>query len=192
MAFTSGLESALDGVLGDEPLDLVRRIEHHTRTLDRNVRLTQMADAKAAPVLALQASLAAVAATQVNEIMTLFGDGRVLSAFSFLLLVVYVIGGAGGWMQAALVYLPRAPKPGLRARHGTSIVYFDDIQAMSFDEFAERSRHMRATELEIDLLRQVHVVAGIAAEKMRRVQLAFMASGIALSGWIALILLARI
>jgi hypothetical protein len=40
-----------------------QRIEHHTRTLDRVIRMTQMADQKVAPVLALHVSLAAVTVT---------------------------------------------------------------------------------------------------------------------------------
>src|SRR5690348_16607287 len=45
-----------------------QRIEHHTRTLDRAIRITQMADAKVAPVLALHVSLAAIAVTQGGDI----------------------------------------------------------------------------------------------------------------------------
>ena len=183
--------SPLRGDPHDDRIPPVERIEHHTRTLDRNILLTYMADAKAAPVLALHATLAAIAVSQTAEVRRLVDRGGPTTLAAGLLLALYVLTSAGSFLLSMFVYMPRAPHPGARARHGHSLVYFDDIPATPLDEFRERSRTTGATELEEDILRQVHTVAGIAARKMRLVQHSLLASGGAIAAWLVLMVWAR-
>src|ERR1035437_6531128 len=75
-----------------------QRIEHHTRTLDRAIQITQMADAKVAPVLALHVSLAAVTVTQAS------GLGELLRANGYPMVetvVAWLLGYAVASMIAA-------------------------------------------------------------------------------------------
>jgi len=176
---------------GGDAIPPVERIEHHTRTLDRNILLTYMADAKAAPILALHATLAAIAVSQTPEVRRLLERDGAAGLAAGLLLALYALTSAGSFVLSMLVYMPRAPHPGARARHGHSLVYFDDIQATPADEFLERSRTVRPADLEDDVLRQVHTVAAIAARKMRFVQHSFLASGATLAAWLVLMVWAR-
>ena len=169
----------------------VERNEHPPRPPDRNILLTYMADAKAAPILALHATLAAIAVSQTPEVRRLLERDGAAGLAAGLLLALYALTSAGSFVLSMLVYMPRAPHPGARARHGHSLVYFDDIQATPADEFLERSRTVRPADLEDDVLRQVHTVAAIAARKMRFVQHSFLASGATLAAWLVLMVWAR-
>ena len=87
--------SPLRGDPHDDRIPPVERIEHHTRTLDRNILLTYMADAKAAPVLALHATLAAIAVSQTAEVRRLVDRGGPTTVAAGLLLALYVLTSAG-------------------------------------------------------------------------------------------------
>jgi hypothetical protein len=111
---------------------ILARLDQHSKTLDRAVRLTQMADAKTAPVLALQATLAAVTVSQsaaVGELMDLGDHPDWWVALSGLTLMAYVVMALVACVLGILVYLPRAPRA-LRETHqeARSLVYFDDIR----------------------------------------------------------------
>src|SRR5262249_15479159 len=122
-----------------------QRIEHHTRTLDRAIRITQMADAKVAPVLALHVSLAAIAVTQGGGIGRLLqGVGHTFAAtwVAWMLLIVYVVAALVASFFVIVVYVPTAPRRGAARTHMNSLFYFDDIQDMPVEEFEYRSVRM--------------------------------------------------
>ena len=178
------------GFLGPED-----RIEHHTRTLDRAIQLTFIADAKAAPVLALQATLAAVTVSQIGSLGELF-DGSNHSAggvaLAWVLLAGYVATAAVAWVLASLVFVPRAPRRNATPPESRSRVYFDDIRATPAADFRERGKLIHEEELEDDLLTQVHVVSTIAGVKFAQVQRAFIASAASLVFWLTLLIWARV
>ena len=69
--------------------------------------------------------------------------------------------------MAAWVYMPTHP------RTGASLIYFEDIAAMSGETFAQRAKEMSPDAIEDQLLSQIHTVSQIASAKMRRVRCAF-------------------
>ena len=172
-----------------------QRIEHHTRTLDRAIRITQMADAKVAPVLALHVSLAAIAVTQGGELGRLLegvGYTTVVAISAWLLLFAYVFAALVASFFVIVVYVPTAPRRGAARTHSNSIFYFDDIQAMPVDDFETRSTRMDIDLAERDVIRQAHTVSRIASDKLIGVQRAYLFSAIALFAWMMLILLTKL
>ena len=83
--------------------------------------------------------------------------------------------------MAASVYLPRTP------RSGVSLIYFEDISAMSYEEFESRARKMTPADIERQLLQQTHTVSRIASAKMNRVRLTYLISAPSVGLWIALL-----
>jgi hypothetical protein len=172
-----------------------QRIEHHTRTLDRAIRITQMADAKVAPVLALHVSLAAIAVTQGGELGRLLrgmGHPVALAICAWVLLFVYVVAALVASFFVIVVYVPTAPRRGAARTHANSIFYFDDVQAMPVDDFETRSIRMDIDVAERDVIRQAHTVSRIASDKLIGVQRAYLFSAVALFAWMLLILLAKL
>lgn len=123
------------------------RLRSHYESLSRALAFTRAADAKAAPVLALQvAILGALAARFERLIPALLAT-------------------------AARVYIPVNPPA------GGSLVYFEDIAATSREQFARRAREVSPDTIEEQLFGQIHTVSKIAGLKMRRVRRAFRLSG---------------
>ena len=180
---------------GGEQLSQWHRIEHATRTLDRAVRMTQMADAKVAPVLALHATLAAVTVSQsagLGDVLSADGVEMWRTVVAWVTLAAYIALSLLAFRQVAIVYIPTAPVRGKRKTHGHSLFYFDDIQAMDFVEFASRSRSVDLDALEEDVLHQVHVVSSISASKLGRVQTAYTFSGLTLISWMIFMVVTRV
>lgn len=172
-----------------------QRIEHHSRTLDRAIRITQMADAKVAPVLALHVSLAAVTVTQSSGLGDLlFADGHsaAMAAAGWLLLALYAVASAIAAFYVTVVYVPTAPRRGAARTHENSLFYFDDIQAMAIDDFEQRSIDLDIELAERDVIRQAHTVSKIASDKLLGVQRAYMFSAATLLAWMPLAVLQRI
>lgn len=166
-----------------------QRIEHHTRTLDRAVRMTQLADGKVAPILALHASLAAVTVTQssgIGALLTADGHAPGMAVLAWALLVLYAVSSLVATWHVARVYVPTAPN---ERAHGDSVFYFDDIRAMGMARYQERSRTATWDELEDDVLNQTFVVCSVASRKLRGVQRAYIFSALALAAWLPLIVL---
>lgn len=167
------------------------RIDQHAKTLDRAVHLTQMADAKTAPVLALQATLAAVTVSQSNAVGQLLNPDQhslALVIFAGFVLALYACTALLSCILGVLVYLPRAPRAGNVERHDpVSLVYFDDIRRMSKDSFREKATAVAMDEFEQDILSQVHTVSGVAALKMAYVRLALFATIVCFLSWLPLV-----
>ncbi|MFN0096329.1 MAG: Pycsar system effector family protein [Dehalococcoidia bacterium] len=172
-----------------------QRIESHTRTLDRAIRMTQMADQKAAPVLALHVSLAAVTVSQSGQLgAVLRADGHTewLAGAGWALLLAYACAALLAAWYIVIIYVPTAPRRGAARTHLGSIFYFDDIQAMPVDEFERLSIDMDIDNAERDVIRQVHTVSTIASTKLVGVQRAFFWSALALGAWLPLIVIGRL
>ena len=167
-------------------IEVTDRASDYFRTLDRMIRLTSLADTKAAPVLAAQATVAAVTVTQAYKVQDLVRDAApgtlvIVGLLSALYLVSTVISMA----LTLRVFLPRdAPGQG-------SLLYFADIANMPVEDFVRESRALSDDDLERDALVQTHIVASIAARKFRRVRIALLLMIAALAGWLPLMAMAN-
>ena len=161
-----------------------KRLNSHYESLSRSIAFTRSADAKAAPVLALQiAILGALAARFEKLIPALFAAPWCFEmAVLWVVLIAFVGFMFATVVTAARVYMPTHP------RTGQSLIYFEDIAAMRSEEFVKRSKEMSSDVIEEQLLSQIHIVSRIASAKMRRVRCAFWLSGPSLA--LGLILLA--
>ena len=161
------------------------RLKSHYESLQRTIRFVRTADTKAAPVIALQIALAGALATRSERLLSIITQCQLDLEWAALVVVasVYVACAAVSVAIAASVYFPVTP------RAGGSLIYFEDIAAMTYERFKERSMRMTPEEIELQLLDQIHRVSSIASSKMRRVRCAFALSvpasilGIGLLGW---------
>ena len=160
------------------------RLNSHYESLSRSIAFTRSADAKAAPVLALQiAILGALAARFEKLIPALFAEPWCFErAFLWVFLCAYLVFMGAAVAIAARVYMPTHPHT------GQSLIYFEDIAAMQSEAFVKRAKEMSPDTIEEQLLSQIHIVSRIASAKMSRVRLAFLLSGPSL--FLGLILLA--
>ena len=113
------------------------RLNSHYESLSRCIAFTRSADAKAAPVLALQiAILGALAARFEKLIPALFAEpwcfdkSVSLGRSDALTLASWAPPSA----MAAWVYIPMHP------RTGESLIYFEDIAAMQSEAFVKRAK----------------------------------------------------
>jgi Family of unknown function (DUF5706) len=167
-------------------LEVSDRASDYLRTLDRMIRLTSLADSKAAPLLAVQATLAAVAATQFHKIVDLVRDGNAAEIVAALLLgIVYVSCTVISTASTLSVFLPK-DAPGQN-----SLLFFADIAHMPLKEFVERSMALSDEDLERDALEQTHIVARLAAVKFQQVRRALLIMIGALIAWLGLMALAN-
>ncbi len=162
-------------------IEVTDRTSDYLRTLDRMIRLTSLADSKAAPLLAAQATLAAVTATQLHKMVDLVRDGAVGEIIAVALFgLVYVACTAISTMLTLQVFLPKnAPGQG-------SLLFFADIASMPLEEFVERSMALRDEEMERDALEQTHIVARLASAKLQQVRWALFIMIGALAAWLGL------
>lgn len=161
------------------------RLKSHYESLQRTIRFVRTSDTKAAPVIALQIALAGALATRSERLLPIITQCQLDLEWAALVVVaiVYVACAATSVAIAASVYVPMTP------RAGGSLIYFEDVAAMSYERFKERSTRMTPDDIERQLLDQIHRVSRIASSKMRRVRCAFALSapasilGIVLLGW---------
>ena len=159
------------------------RLRSHYESLSRVIRFTRTADAKAAPVLALQVALFGGLTTRFEDLYAIVASepwdaerGVVIglaAVYGLLLSVVILL--------AALVYMP------MNARTNQSFIFFEDIAAMEFQEFQSKARNMSSSLIEHQLLDQVHRVSKVASTKMRRVRWAILLSLPAIALWFVLL-----
>ena len=159
------------------------RLKSHYESLSRAIGFTRAADAKAAPVLALQVALVGTLAARMEGLWIIlteppYSAEMVAVAVLLALYVVLLITSMG---FAAAVYIPRNSKT------GRSLIYFVDIAALPFEAFEERSRQMDSDAIERQLVDQVHVVSGIASAKMHWVRWAYIVSGPSVLLWAILL-----
>lgn len=163
-----------------EPMSAPERVALHNSTLERILYLTQLADAKAAPVLALHAGLAGVTIATVDRFEPLMHERAWLVALAIGLMVLYTASAAGASFLTLLIYYP-AVRPTRK-----SLTFFADIRELSPAEFAARSRGTSFEDVEADLLSQVHISSEIIGEKFDQLKWAFTLSGLSLAAWVPL------
>ncbi len=159
------------------------RLKSHYESLSRAIGFTRAADAKAAPVLALQVALVGTLAARMEGLWAIISanSSGVEAVALSVLLGLYGLFLVATIAVAANVYIPRNP------RTGKSLIYFEDIGAMPLEFFEGQARQMDAQAIEGQLLEQVHSVSRVASIKMHRVRLAFYLSGPAVLLWVVLL-----
>ena len=75
----------------------------------------------------------------------------------------------------------------MNAKTGGSLIFFEDIAAMGWEEFQSGSRNMSYDLIERQLLHQIYVVSQVVSFKMRRVRWAIILSLPAVLVWAALL-----
>ena len=114
------------------------RLRSHYESLARVIRFTRTADAKAAPVLALQVALLGALATRFEELYRMIASGP-WDAERMAVIGLTVIYGCLLALEvslAAWVYTP------MNAKAGGSLIFFEDIVAMEWAEFQSAARNM--------------------------------------------------
>ena len=160
------------------------RLKAHYESLSRAIAFTRSADAKAAPVLALQVAILGALAARFEKLFLALSveSWNFDEAVLWVVLISYALCMIATVTTAARVYMPTHP------RTGESLIYFEDIAAMQNELFAQRAKEMSPDTIEEQLLSQIHIVSQIASGKMHRVRRAFWLSGPSLA--FGLILLA--
>ncbi len=149
------------------------RLKSHYESLSRCIAFTRAADAKAAPVLALQiAILGALAARFEKLIPAFFVESWCFErALLWVILGAYLVFMGAAVTMAARVYMPT------HRRTGESLIYFEDIAAMQSEAFMKRAKEVSLDTIEEQLLSQIHIVSKIVSAKMRKVRYALLLSG---------------
>lgn len=148
------------------------RLRTHHESLSRLVEFTKSADYKAAPILAVHIALGGALTARFENLLACM-DGFPSDPASSLLValtVLYVGFILVSFWMAAKVFFPITDLP---RGHSDSLVYFEDIQAMSPETFTERATQMDTDEIERQLLQQIHAVSHVVSTKMARVKWAF-------------------
>ena len=114
--------------------ELEERLRSHYESLSRVIRFTRTADAKAAPVLALQIALVGALATRFEELYNMMVSGTWDAERTAVigLAIVYGLLLTAVIVLAAWVYLPK------NAQTCRSLIFFEDIGGMEWGEFSLR------------------------------------------------------
>ena len=159
------------------------RFRSHYASLSRAIGFTKAADAKVGPVLALQVALAGTLAARMGGLWEILagssGSGSAVAVG--ILLVLYAVSLLASIVMSVVVYIPRNP------RTGGSLIYFEDIAALSVEEFSQQSKRMDAEEIESHLLQQVHAVSHVASTKMKWARWAYIAGVPSVMLWVVLL-----
>ena len=158
------------------------RLRSHYESLTRAIRLVRTTDSKAAPVLALQIALVGTLAARADKLLAIVSQSPwgientvLLGLVAFYAVLVLVVVTLAAW-----VYVPINPKT------GKSLIYFEDIAVLNYEDFESRAKAMTDEDIETDLLDQIHRVSHIARVKMGWVRWAFYFSAPAVLLWLAL------
>lgn len=182
---TGSVRPGITPVTASDPESAARieRNKVHTATLERVIGFTRVADAKAAPLIALQTTLAGLLLGQTKQIVALCADtSHAFSPYVVAGLVgIYVFSAVTSWIYAARVYVPLIPPA------GGSLIYFEDIRAMARTDFKARSAGLGPTALEEALLDQIFRVSEIASRKFGWVRTSFQMGALAVLTWAVLL-----
>ena len=150
--------------------------------IERIAYMTQLADGKAAPLLALQATLAAVLVSSADKFEGLFDSGQpaLAQAGAAVLVAVYAVSAAIVLVLTLSVYFP------VLSRGRGSVLFFEDVRHMDLDDYVERSRNLSHEEVEDDLLAMIHASSAIASSKFHKLRWAFALSAVSLATWLPL------
>ena len=159
------------------------RLRSHYESLARTIGFVGSADTKAAPILGLQIAFVGTLAARSEKLWNIVGGSAwdTESALVLSLIVLYVLSLLSSVALAVLVYVPRNP------RSDRSLIYFEDISSTTYEEFENRAKSMSLSDIEDQLLDQVHRVSAIASSKMRRVRYAFATCLVSVPLWVVLL-----
>lgn len=159
------------------------RLKSHYESLERAIRFVRTSDAKAAPVIGLQIALVGTLAARSDKLWAVVGSlsWHTTDAIFVGLMLLYGILVVAVVTIAIRVYMPMHPST------GKSLIYFEDISSMEFEEFESQSREMTLDQIERQLLDQVYRVSKIASTKMRRVWWAFLFTAPSSVLWLVLL-----
>ncbi len=162
---------------------LDERLRSHYESLKRAIGFVKTSDAKAAPAIGLQMALVGTLAARSDRLWAVVGDFSWHSADSILvgLMILYGIFAVAVVTIAIRVYMPMHP------RTGKSLIYFEDISSMEYEEFELQSREITLDQIERQLLDQVYRVSRIASTKMRRVRWALLLTAPSSILWLVLL-----
>ncbi len=134
-------------------------------------------------MLALQIALVGTLVARIENLQPIaFGENGTSEQVGLVAVAtLYIASALAAGSVAAWVYKPR------HGRTGESLIYFEDIAAISLDTFKGRSKNLSDEEIEDQLLQQVHAVSQIASTKMRKVDCAFVLSGLTVVLWLVLL-----
>ena len=147
------------------------RLKSHYESLARAIRFTRTADTKAAPVLGLQVALLGTMAARFDRLLLIIEEPW--SAGTIILIVLIILYGFNLTIVIALaawVYIPMNP------RTGKSLIYFEHIASLEYEDFRSQATDMSEKVIEEHLIDQIYRVSKIASLKMRRVRWAFLLS----------------
>lgn len=158
------------------------RLRSHYESLARANRFVRAADAKATPVLGLQIALLGTLAARFEKLWNIVSRSPwdTESAALTTLIVLYGVFVIAVVTLAARVYMPANP------RTGKSLIYFEDISHMDYEEFEAQAKELTPDLIERQLLDQIHRVSKIVRKKMFRVRWAFILTGPSSTLWLVL------
>jgi hypothetical protein len=164
------------------------RFGMHLAGLERVIGFTRVADAKAAPLLALQASLVGVALPSVHDMSRLMHTGWPSweSPLACSLAMLYGIMSCVSWLLAASVYVPRTP------RDIGSVLYFEEIRRISATDFQKSVLSLDERGWEEQILRQTHAISRVASLKFACVRWSFISGSVGLAAWVFLMVWVRV
>lgn len=160
------------------------RLRSHYESLQRAIRFVRLADAKAAPVIALQVALVGTLAARFDRLQPIVLQSQWDAERISLIVVIglYLVCLIAVIWSAASVYIPRNPTTG-----SESLIYFEDIAAMPRERFVQRAGRLTPNEIERQLLDQIYRVSEVVSVKMRRSRCALVLSAPASVLWLVLL-----
>ena len=122
--------------------------------------LTQLADGKAAPLLALQATVAAVTLSLLGDFETVFDpdNGALAVTGALLLLATYAASSVIVLALTLAVYFP------IVKRGSGSVFFFEDVRHTEWEEYRERAGTLSLEGAEDEILRQMHRASKITSD----------------------------
>ncbi len=164
------------------------RLKSHYESLSRTIDFTKAADAKAAPMVALHIALIGALTFRSEPLFSILSqcpwDAEKISLFVMILL--YACSSLCAIAIAGWVFFPRTP------RKEKSLIYFEDIAAMSYESFQSRSSDLDSTTIEQQLLQQIFEVSIIVRKKMCLVRWALKISALSIVLWVILMVYSSI
>ena len=134
-------------------------------------------------MLGLQIALLGTLAARFDKLWAIVGRSPwdTESAVIVALIVLYGAFVIAVLTMAARVYMPTNP------RTSKSLIYFEDISHMDYEEFEAQAKEMTPDLIESQLLDQVYRVSQIVRTKMHRVRWAFILTGPSGILWLVLL-----
>jgi hypothetical protein len=156
--------------------------EYYLSILNRVDAMLTFAETKISFMLAYLGILLAVLGNQAAEVKYLLqktSQGVILSTLILLMLFIIAI-------FFALYYAGRVLLPQLKFSRRNSMIYFSDISKLAENKYLADMRKMKESEIEEDLLSQIHATSSVTSEKFKNVRKATIVLGLLTILWLAI------